>query len=368
MTTYDGNKQQIRIALIDIRPADQVILKGYFRLMFNLNKEPVWVSVADDFIDLFIVNNESRYAENVLTTLDANKDSAVLYIQRSKSLSEEAIHDDILNIPLRQINLLNDWLANQGLLAAQKSEASNHNSGHNNEPQPQQADTQAEPSVETPAPIRQSANLDNLIEIVNVVYNRPQSLFELLEDDKVVAVIDAHRHLLWERRPVKKIHADLKLREYEGPVPSDDRAKDVGQWLWHLAYHSPDVLLPFVEHTTRYQLSSWVEPPAKGYREVLGIMTAIESDPLNISEIANQSGVPAMFIKKTLAALLFAGYLNHDSHQDLSEVVLRTTATKPTAATSATLEVVEEVEEEHIEEYEEKSGFLSKIRQRLGRT
>lgn len=363
MTTYDGNKQQIRIALIDIRPADQVILKGYFRLLFTLNKEPVWVSVTDDCIDLFIVNNDSRHADNVLTILNANKDSAVLYIQRNKSPSEEAICDDVLNIPLRQINLLNDWLSNQGLLTSQKPAIHSNDDEVQQAPAPAPTPAPSEESTELSAPPKSGANLDNLIEIVNVVYQRPQSFFELIEDDKVVAIIDAHRHLLWEKRPIKQIHTDLKLRQYEGLIPPDDRAKDVGQWLWYLAYHHPDVLLPFIEHTTRYQLSSRVEPLAKGRREVLDIMTAIESHPMNISEIANHSGVPAMLVKKTLAALLFSGHLNHESHQDLGEVVLRTTA-KPVTATP---EVVEMIEEEYIEEHEEKSSFLSRIRQRLGR-
>ena len=56
----DGLKKVMRIALVGIRPSDQVIIKGYLRVLLRLEADLEWVSANHQQIDLFIINDEFR--------------------------------------------------------------------------------------------------------------------------------------------------------------------------------------------------------------------------------------------------------------------------------------------------------------------
>ena len=61
----DRLKKVMRIALVGIKPGDQVMLKGYLRILLRLEADLEWVSANNQQIDLFMVNHDLRHAESV---------------------------------------------------------------------------------------------------------------------------------------------------------------------------------------------------------------------------------------------------------------------------------------------------------------
>lgn len=345
MAVYDSDKHQMKIALVGIRPADQVIIKGYFRILLRLDVELVWAAATDKNINLFMINDEFRNAASIAKLLDANKAVPALYVKRD-DMGSGGIQNNTLTIPLKQVNLLNDWL-NQHLPSLNT---------------PTQAQPNARDNAQN-APER-TVNLDNILEMINIIHTRPKAVFELVEDDRVIAVVDAERQRLWVKGSISKLSPQMRFRVYGGQLPPAQEAKDASQWFWLLACHNPDTLLPLIEHNAHYRLRFWARPPANLRRELLGVMTAIEGQALTLSEITKRSGVPAMTVKKALCALLFSGNLTAESYQNLKEVVARTTAVKPTVTPTPAPVVEEPVV--HSQEQQDKFSFLSKIRKKLG--
>lgn len=348
MAVYDSDKHQMKIALVGVRPADQVLIKGYFRVLLRLDVELIWAAATDKNINLFMINDEFRSAASIAKLLDANKTVPTLYVKRD-DMGSGGIQNDTLTIPLKQVNLLNDWLDQHvpSLNAPTQSAA-----------KPQSAEQ------ETPRTPERTVNLDNVLEMINIIHTRPKAVFELVEDDRVIALVDAERQRLWVKGSISKLSPQMRFRVYGGQLPPASEAKDASQWFWLLACHNPDTLLPLIEHTTRYRLRFWARPPANLRRELLGVMTAIEGQALNLPEITKRSGVSAMTVKKALAALLFSGNLTAESYQNLKDVVARTTTAKP-VITPTPAPVVEEPVV-HTQEQQDKFSFLSKIRKKLG--
>ena len=55
-TAAERLKKVMRIALVGIRPADQVLLKGYLRILLRLEADLEWVSANSPQVDLFMIN------------------------------------------------------------------------------------------------------------------------------------------------------------------------------------------------------------------------------------------------------------------------------------------------------------------------
>lgn len=351
MTIHDTSKQQLKIALVGIRPADQVILKGYFRVLLRLDVELVWAAATDKGVNLFMINDEFRSAASVVKLLEINKAVPVLYVKRDDA-GVGSLQNDTLTIPLKQVNLLNDWL-NANLSNSNDKATSTSQQAPKPEP------------TETPKQPERTLNLDNLLEMIQIIHSRPKAVFELVESDRVIAVVDAERQKLWVKGTISKLSPQMRFRVYGGQLPPANEAKDASQWFWLLACHNPDVLLPLIEHTTRYRLRYWAKPPANLRRELLGVMNAIETQALSLPEIIKRSGVSAMTTKKALASLLFSGNLMPESYQNLKEVVARTTSRAVVAPTPVLTPVPDEPEVQS-QEQQDKMSFLSKIRKKLG--
>lgn len=102
-------KKVLRIALVGIRSADQVMLKGYLRVILRLEADLEWVSANHPNIDLFMINQEFRHADSVVKLLNSKADTAALYIDRAAN-EQGGIVGDTLVLPLKEVNELSGWL------------------------------------------------------------------------------------------------------------------------------------------------------------------------------------------------------------------------------------------------------------------
>lgn len=341
----DANQQRLmKIALVGVRPADQVTLKGYLRVLLRLDVELQWVAATDPDIDLFMINHEFRTAASVTKLLNANIGTPVLYVQRSTN-DEGGLTQNLLTLPLKHINILNDWLLRQVPLL--------RGSG-----------LQMSSTAENATPTETTTgNLESLIDLIKRLQQRKAGLFELSQAGQTVAIIEGERQRLWVRSNINKISTDLQLKPYNGETPDPKDAKDASNYLWLLACHNPEALLPLIDNGRAYRLRFWAKPASSHRRDFLQVMTALEKETLTPTQLANQVGVSILTAKKVLAALLFSGNLTTDTYHALKSPSNQTqtpetgqpaTQTPPSAPPKAA------------SENQEKMGFLSRLRRKLG--
>lgn len=387
MTGELTNKKQMRVALVGIAPADQVTLKGYMRVLLRLDVNLEWVAVADGNIDLFMIKNDFRSADSVTRLLENNRSVPVLYVAND-SLGNGSLNQDTLTIPLKQIGLLSDWLTRnvpalagvvpsiggvspantQTSTAPTTAQSANQNAAQTQGTTVGQIRT-IQPSV---------SPMQAIIDLIEKLQGRSKSLFEIVEGGVSLAVIDGYRQMVW----VQSAHATLserwQLRPYHGAMPATT-PQDVNAWLWQMAWHNPSVVASLIDNHSRYQLRYWVKPSVgQDRRDLLQIMTAMESQPLSVAEIAARAGVSSMTAKNAVASLLLSGNLTTDSYKELK---VQGTIEPPKAISGhnqvgvgqLTSSVSTPVSEPKAApkpavapEQAEKLGFLARLRKKLG--
>lgn len=108
----DRLKKVMRIALVGIKPGDQVMLKGYLRILLRLEADLEWVSANNQQIDLFMVNHDFRHAESVQKLINSKPNTATIYTARSET-ENGYLSQDLLVLPLKDLAPLSEWLFSQ---------------------------------------------------------------------------------------------------------------------------------------------------------------------------------------------------------------------------------------------------------------
>lgn len=110
-----------------------------------------------------------------------------------------------------------------------------------------------------------------------------------------------------------------QLTPYQGAPLEDTQAQDLLQWLWLRAWTQPNDLLPLISNQQRYRLRYWIKPKdSDDRRELLRILTALENAPLTVTELAISTEISEKTAKKALAGLLLSGCLQADSYESLT--------------------------------------------------
>lgn len=344
-------KKQMKIALIGVRPADQITLKGYMRVLLRLDVELVWVAATNSFVDLFIINHEFRTATSVIKLLDDNKGVPVLFVNNTE-IDEGGLVQNVLTLPLKKIGLLAEWL-NSNVRVLGGTVRPTHSSVTS---APQTLSAPPKPTV-------QVSDLTGIVSVIKQLQTRSDQWLELNDGSKLLAVIDNKRALVWENIDAQKITANFRLTPYQGVALADKETTDLNDYLWQLALKSPEILLPLVSDTTKYQLRYWAKPPKdSSRRDLLSVMTAMEKKDVNVHEVAQQAAMTGFAVKKIVAALLFSGNLNRSTYADLKAPTSQPAAT-PVPPVPAPVPVPAPIAAPG---KEEKMGFLSRLRRKLG--
>ena len=103
----DRLKKVMRIALVGIKPGDQVMLKGYLRILLRLEADLEWVSANNQQIDLFMVNHDFRHAESVQKLISSKPNTATIYTARSET-ENGYLSQDLLVLPLKDLEPLSE--------------------------------------------------------------------------------------------------------------------------------------------------------------------------------------------------------------------------------------------------------------------
>lgn len=349
----EQSKRQMRIALVGVRPADQVTLKGYLRVLLRLDVELSWVSATDSPIDLFMINEEFRGVASVTKLLQAHQGVPVLYVNRVE-IGDGGIAQNVLTLPLKQINLLNDWLLRHVAVLAGSSLSVGNGSGG--------ADTFGKPSVsDSSNGADNEAELNNLLSFIKQLQARPKERYELFDGERVIAIIEGSRQRVWVTSANPALTSAWTLRPYHGQVLDPAQSLDLVTWLWEMAWQNADTIMSLVDGSERYQIRYWIKPPMNEIRRsLLQVMTVMEPSAVLLTEIASRAGVSLPFAKKVVASLLFAGVLMDGSYLKLKVPSKTETIVAPPVPEKAPEPAPATPQQE------EKMGFLARLRRKLG--
>lgn len=363
-------KKVLRTAIVGVRPADQVMLKGYLRVLLRLDFELEWVSAKHPQVDLFLISADFRHAANakILKGLQ-QQHKPVLYTSRTDT-GEGKLVDDRLVLPLKCLNELEEWLTKTVPLLAKMTKGSATNLQDN--------DTLANTSIKTPIPSSSSDdisrdqassnemlqsnvnntinspypdvtytksssfspdNYESIIAFIKAVHKRPLGLHQIIVNNQAIAIAEPSRARVWlqqsEEALVLPTSYDWRLRSYDGEYPVETAAQDLMQWLWRCAWGQIDVLLPLINDDTPYRLSYWIKPisatkySANGKRkvanedrrELLQVMNALENTSCDINELSRLAGISVKNVKKIIAGLLFSGSLKAQHYDQLDTLI-----------------------------------------------
>lgn len=374
-------KKILRTALVGVKPADQVLLKGYLRVLLRLEVDLEWVSASHPQVDLFMINNEFRHAESIVKLLAGQRQKPVLYISRTDS-HNGWVADDILILPLKKLDALNDWLIQSVIVLKQNAGAVTTILQHNQiiaaQPTPKQPPILKQPQptkstltaivtddVNTPtsaqlshAPLTNApltANVytqdyQNLITIIQQLQQRPTGFYQIVTHSnahpQTLAIIAPQKGQVWlpeqnNESVSSALSLDWQLQPYQGLAPRDSEAYDLTQWLWQQAWCQAKLLLPLVSDNLTYQLRYWIKPSLIIYHKtpdhpdltkkerqaLLSVMTALEFAPCDVNQLASLADISIQSTKKIIGSLLFSGSLQDASYTQLDIRIKRVSST-----------------------------------------
>lgn len=404
-----GNlKHVMRTALVGIKPADQVILKGYLRVLLRLEVDLEWVSANHPDVDLFFISHEFKHADNVIKLLAKQGRKPALYIKRSAN-EEGTLVGDELSLPLKKMDVLNQWLYSHVALLGGVATQNTHTQNT-----PSNQSTQTEQTSQTPSQLTnpaQSSTTDThqaLIRFIEAIHQPQADKQHIVLAGNIVATVDTKRQIVWQRDAnIANIHALFadNLTTIDLVTAKDEptgQPTDLKQWLWDNAWAKIDSLTPLISQSATFALRYWVKPShGVERRDLLRIMTAMEHGQNGVVDIADMAGTSPMVTKQVLAGLLFAGYLDKSAYDNLAvapsvSLPTNTSATpsqsvdgidakaspldailsqralgippkpQPASTITPTSQQTAQPAKSDAPEKKEKMGFLSKLRRKLG--
>ncbi|WP_169392077.1 MULTISPECIES: hypothetical protein [Psychrobacter] len=370
--TQNNLKKVLRTALVGIKPADQVMIKGYLRVLLRLEADLEWVSANHPQVDLFMINNEFRAAASITKLLSDQKKTPVLYVSRT-DIDEGWINHDRLILPLKKLDGLNEWLMTsvsalkQGAGAVtsilQQNEVKHAKAPVNskkavNDPTNLTAKTgsgsinrlETDVNHDSTADIQidhsaqPSADYANLIAMIKQLNAKPEGFHQIKVKGQLspMAIIAPKEGRVWcqnfEGKPISLNH--WELMPYQGITLDPSAAFDLTQWLWQQAWEHSEELLALASDLESYQLSGWIKPELRDYsakitdnkvtslakserQALLAIMTAMETTPKSVNELAAAAKVSVKSAKKIIVSLLFSGNLQQQSYEKLDSRVAK---------------------------------------------
>lgn len=364
ITNSERLKKVMRIALVGIRPADQVMLKGYLRILLRLEADLEWVSANHEAVDLFMINSEFSSSESVQRLLSTKNTAGVLYISRNET-GDGHLVGNLLTLPLKELEELKQWLAeNIGNIPTNSSAPS----------LPSQKTTQQSTSQQSSDNVltNSSNNAQNLSNsqsimatqsqpVVNTASNHLLSLIELLitvqrHEDRLMSLVDVNNSVLAHIHPKQQriwlVTNDISLNQTLRLIPQSTftsdptKSQDLVQWLWQQGLAQASQLTGVLRPQLTYHITSWVKPSdGKMRHEQLKIQGVLESQEATLAQLAQLSQCDHNTIKRTVIGLVVAGVMSESVYQTLQQLLETAQTTAISSAESATHSISQPIQE-----------------------
>lgn len=390
----DRLKKVMRIALVGIKPGDQVMLKGYLRILLRLEADLEWVSANNQQIDLFMVNHDFRHAESVQKLISSKPNTATIYTARSET-ENGYLSQDLLVLPLKDLEPLSEWLFSKLPFLSSVSVSSRASTAAKLtadavDVYQSVTDTTANQRVASNPPaqvanpssgVAQSAQVSAVT--TSHTYNAPNQLAEsshsiassttahgTVNDEYLIGfakifsqIAQRHNEVLSIKSPAGTLFAYInpkqqrvwEVSEYiSSNQPwiislADDAAakqldvktaKNLVQWLWDLASTHGQKFEGLLDSHINYHIDSWVKPTHDAdQHDHLKIQCVLEARSLTIDDLVARSQCSLPQVKKTLIGLFVAGALPASVYQQTIAQLNSKTISQPVTQSMSSAEI-----------------------------
>lgn len=390
----DRLKKVMRIALVGIKPGDQVMLKGYLRILLRLEADLEWVSANNQQIDLFMVNHDFRHAESVQKLISSKPNTDTIYTARSET-ENGYLSQDLLVLPLKDLEPLSEWLFSQlpflsgvsvsnkasttakltadavdvyqsatGTTASQRvasnppAQVANPSSGVAHSAQASAVTTShthnapnqlAEPSqsmgLSTTA--NGTVNDEYLIGFAKIFSQIAQRHNEVLSIKSpagtLFAYINPKQQRVWEVSEYISSNQPwiISLADDAAAKQLDVKtAKNLVQWLWDLASTHGQKFEGLLDSHINYHIDRWVKPTHDAdQHDHLKIQCVLEARSLTIDDLVARSQCSLPQVKKTLIGLFVAGALPASVYQQTIAQLNSKTISQPVTQSMSSAEI-----------------------------
>ena len=387
----DRLKKVMRIALVGIKPGDQVMLKGYLRILLRLEADLEWVSANNQQIDLFMVNHDFRHAESVQKLISSKPNTATIYTARSET-ENGYLSQDLLVLPLKDLEPLSEWLfsqlpflsgvsvsnkasttakltadavdayqsatanqrvasnppaqvANPSFGVAQSAQASAVTTSHTHNAPNQLAESSQSMASSTTA--NGTVNDEYLIGFAKIFSQIAQRHNEVLSIKSpagtLFAYINPKQQRLWEVSEYISSNQPwiISLADDSAAKQLDVKtAKNLVQWLWDLASTHGQKFEGLLDSHINYRIDRWVKPTHDAdQHDHLKIQCVLEARSLTIDDLVARSQCSLPQVKKTLIGLFVAGALPASVYQQTIAQLNNKTISQPVTQSMSSAEI-----------------------------
>ena len=390
----DRLKKVMRIALVGIKPGDQVMLKGYLRILLRLEADLEWVSANNQQIDLFMVNHDFRHAESVQKLISSKPNTATIYTARSET-ENGYLSQDLLVLPLKDLEPLSEWLFSQlpflsGVSVSNKASTTAKLTADAVDAYQSATDTIANQRVASNPPVQVGDTSSGVAQSAQAsavttshTHNAPNQLAEssqsmglsttansTVKDEYLIGfaqifsqIAQRHNEVLSIKSPAGTLFAYInpkqqrvwEVSEYiSSNQPwiislADDvaaseldvkTAKNLVQWLWDLASTHGQKFEGLLDSHINYHINSWVKPIHDAdQHDHLKIQCVLEARSLTIDELVARSQCSLPQVKKTLIGLFVAGALPASVYQQTIAQLNNKTISQPVTPSMSPAEI-----------------------------
>ena len=387
----DRLKKVMRIALVGIKPGDQVMLKGYLRILLRLEADLEWVSANNQHIDLFMVNHDFRHAESVQKLISSKPNTATIYTARSET-ENGYLSQDLLVLPLKDLEPLSEWLfsqlpflssvsvssrasttakltadavdayqsatANQRVASNLPTQIANPSSGvahsaqvsavttsHTHNAPNQLAESSQSMASSTTA--NGTVNDEYLIGFAKIFSQIAQRHNEVLSIKSpagtLFAYINPKQQRVWEVSEYISSNQPwiISLADDSAAKQLDVKtAKNLVQWLWDLASTHGQKFEGLLDSHINYHIDRWVKPTHDAdQHDHLKIQCVLEARSLTIDDLVARSQCSLAQVKKTLIGLFVAGALPASVYQQTIAQLNSKTISQPVTQSMSSAEI-----------------------------
>lgn len=390
----DRLKKVMRIALVGIKPGDQVMLKGYLRILLRLEADLEWVSANNQQIDLFMVNHDFRHAESVQKLINSKPNTATIYTARSET-ENGYLSQDLLVLPLKDLEPLSEWLFSQlpflsGVPVRNKASTAAKLTADAVDDYQSATDTIANQRVASNPPAQVANPLSGVAHSAQAsavttshTHNAPSQLAEssqsmalsatangTVNDEYLIGfakifsqIAQRHNEVLSIKSPAGTLFAYINPKQqrvwevsehisFNQPwiisLADDAAASELDvktatnlvQWLWGLASKHGQKFEGLLDSHINYHIDRWVKPTHDAdQHDHLKIQCVLEARSLTIDELVARSQCSLAQVKKTLIGLFVAGALPASVYQQTIAQLNSKTISQPVTQSMSSAEI-----------------------------
>lgn len=275
-------KQVLNIAVfgLSLNTLDQIKTQILLAKPMSINIQ--WVNIAEQHIDILLVNDMFFHSSNIQKILTHNVDKYLRLVKNEESAGK--IIGDQLSYPLSHIDELQNWLK-ESLLQTTS--------------QIKKIDSPTIAEVKT---VNSDSNA-----VFREIFTPRNGFIQLFDNHGYIALIDTRTERVWnnpehiESGFNQTLNQTYATNQFVQDTIKNKRAQDLRIWLWKMVKHSTDLSLPLVNENQYFKLNIWPQLENSSNRRDLLKISACFAKGAQIKDVAKHLNLPVERIIRFVA-------------------------------------------------------------------